>query len=278
MHTPTFSIHICNFNHGQYLPSCLAGIARQSFEDYEVVITDDGSTDNSRDIIASAAAKDRRIKPKYFKQNQGLMAATKDVLGRVRGRYIFGEGADDFIINADFLALAAAAIESRPQAAGFYGVAGLLGAETNEVTGSMGSASREGYLSPQECYREILRGTMFVPGSSSIWKHDCIREIGGFDYSLGPQIDFLLNHALPARHGVVFTKTPMTVQRVYASATNFGAKAGTLWEATSRLEKVERRIKEWGLPYDGCEEDWRLWRARYTVHAIRTGGLNPAAF
>lgn len=273
MSAPTFSIVICNYNHGHYLSQCLAGIMRQTYTDFEVIITDDGSTDNSRQIIAELAANDARIKTRYFEQNQGAMAAVRDVWGRATGSYIFGQGADDFMINERFLEMAATGLKENPTAAGFCGVAGMLVAEKNELSGKLGHAAYSGYIPPQECYREILRGAMFVPGSGSIWRRDCIEEIGGFDYSLGPQIDFLVNHALPSRHGIVFTNTAVTCQRIYQNASSFGSKGGTLWEAAGRLAKVEKRIREWAQPYEGMEEDWKGWRARWTLEAIRTTGV-----
>ena len=274
MRAPTFTVQICNFNHGHYLPQCIAGIQRQTFTDFEIVITDDGSTDDSRQIIAAAAAKDPRFKPRYFPTNQGLMAATKDTLDRAKGTYIFGEAADDFIIDEHFFARAATALRAHPTAAGFFGIVGLFTVEKNEVTGKMGGATREGYLPPAECYRDFLRGKLFIPGSGTIWKRSCIQELGGFDYSLGPQIDFLLNHALPSQHGVIFTPTAVTVQRIYQNASSFGTRGGTLWDATARLEKVEKRLRELAPAYAGMEDDWRGWRARWTLDAIRKTGIN----
>ncbi|MBI3885511.1 MAG: glycosyltransferase [Opitutae bacterium] len=277
MPVPTFSILICNYNHGCYLPQCLAGIRRQTFADFEVLITDDGSTDASQQIIADAAAKDPRIKPHYFAKNQGAMAAVADIWGRATGSYIFGEGADDFMIDERFLERAAAGLAAHPDAAGFFGVAGLFSAGKNTVVGKIGSAARAGFVPPEECYRDILRGRMFVPGSSSIWRRDCLEEIGGYDLTLGPQIDFLVNHALPSRHGAVFADVAVTCQRIHENASNFGSKGGTLWESTGRLAKVEQRMREWARPYDGMEADWKLWRARWTLDAIRTSGvhINP---
>ncbi len=272
-HAPTVSVLICNYNQERYIAQCLAGIRRQTLKDFEVVITDDGSTDKSASIIARVAAEDKRIKPVYFPKNRGVIAAVQETFARVTGRLLFCEGSDDFIANEHFFAEAVAALDKHPNAAGFFGLAGLLYAEKNELAGRLGQSPAEGCISPEECYRQFLRGTMFVPGSSSIWRHECMTEIGGFDYSLGPQIDFLVNHALPARHGVVFNNTAFTCQRIYQNASNFGSKGGTLWEAAGRLEKVEKRMREWAQPYEGMEEDWKIWRARWTLEAIRTTGV-----
>lgn len=272
MGSPAFSIYLCNYNHGKYLPQCLAGILRQTFTDFEVVLTDDGSTDNSRTVIREFAAADRRIKPVFFEKNQGLMAATKNAWERLRGRFVFGQGADDFIIDAEFFARAFEAFTAHPRAAGFFGVAGIYSAEREVAIGGMGSAPSEGYIEPLDFYRAFLRGQAFVPGSSSIWRYDRMKAFGGFDFSLGPQIDFLLNHALPSQDGVVFANVPVACQRVYESKANFGSK-GTIWEAARRLEQVENSIRKVATAYPERDDDWTAWRARWMVDAIQKTGV-----
>ncbi|MBC7887149.1 MAG: glycosyltransferase family 2 protein [Ferruginibacter sp.] len=58
---PKVSVIIPNYNHGRYLPQRIGSVLRQSFTDFECIILDDASTDNSREVIESYAAKDERI-------------------------------------------------------------------------------------------------------------------------------------------------------------------------------------------------------------------------
>jgi hypothetical protein len=268
MCAPSISVFMCNYNYGRFLGQCLAGVLRQTFTDFEIVITDDGSTDGSQNIIAQYAARDSRIKPVYFEKNQGVIAATKNVLSRVTGKLLFGQGTDDFTVDARFFERAIAALEQHPYAAGFYGVAGLLSAEQNKPVGMMGSAPRDGYVGPEDFYRGLLKGHIFVPGSSLIWRRDLFEAMGGYDYSLGPQIDYLVNHALPCRHGIVFAREAVTCQRIYEKQTNYGSK-GSLWEVAARFALVEQHLRAVAPAYDGMEEDWNTWRAYWMIDAIQ---------
>lgn len=267
MGSPEISVILSNYNYGHYLRQCLQGILRQTFGNFEIVITDDGSTDGSQEIIAHFAANDKRIKPSYFAKNRGAMAATQHNMERVRGRLIFGEGVDDFIVDDHFFERAVSALATYPEAAGFVGVAGLLSVERNQLVSAMGSAPREGYIGPVECYRGFLRGSVFVPGSSSIWRLDCINAIGGFDYSLGPQTDFVLNHALAAKYGIVHTRAGVTCQRIYENSANYGSKA-TIWEAAHRYERVEMILRQMIPAYEDMDSDWKAWRIRWMLDVI----------
>jgi len=273
MASPVLSVYLCNYNHGKYLRQCISGILRQSFKDFEIVLTDDGSTDESQAIINEFAAADSRIKPVLFPKNQGLMAATKNAWERIQGTFVFGQGADDFIIDADFFARAVGAFTAHPRAAGFFGIAGIYSAERQIALRAMGSAPAPGYIEPVDFYRGFLTGKIFVPGSSSIWRYESMKAFGGFDFSLGPQIDFLLNHALPSKDGIVFANVPVACQRVYEDAQNFGSK-GTIWEAAHRLERVEQALRKVAPPYPGMEDDWRRWRAEWMRDAILKSGVH----
>jgi glycosyltransferase involved in cell wall biosynthesis len=269
---PRISILISNYNHGRFLQQCFAGIFRQKFADFEIIVTDDGSTDGSQALLEQFAKKDSRVRLSFFQKNRGAMAATENNMARARGALIYGGAADDFIIDDRFFERAVNALDKHPQAAGFYGVAGLFSDDQGKLVGSLGTAPHEGYVAPADFYRAFVRRQVFVPGNSSIWRRDAMDTVGGFDYSLGPQVDFWVNHALPSKYGVVFAKVPVTCQRVYSNHSSFGAKA-TLWEIASRFARVEERLRAFVPDYDGMENDWTQWRMGYLIDAIEHSGL-----
>ena len=53
MVTPKVSVYITNFNYGKYLKESIESVLSQSYKDFELIIIDDGSSDNSKDILAS---------------------------------------------------------------------------------------------------------------------------------------------------------------------------------------------------------------------------------
>lgn len=101
--TPYFSIIIPVYNVGRYLNKCLDSIITQSFSDYELILVNDGSDDDSLDICRFYERKDKRIK--VFDQiNQGASAARNKGLIHASGNYVMFVDSDDWI-DCDALAI-----------------------------------------------------------------------------------------------------------------------------------------------------------------------------
>lgn len=90
------SVILCNYNYGQYIGEAINSVLSQTHENVELVIVDDGSTDNSRDIIA--AYTDVRIK-KIFQDNSGQAAAFNAGYERCSGEFIAFLDSDDYWCN-----------------------------------------------------------------------------------------------------------------------------------------------------------------------------------
>ena len=91
-----FSIIVPIYNVSKYLNECLDSILNQSFKDYELILVDDGSKDESGIICDSYAEKDPRIVV-IHKENGGLVSARKAAARIVRGEYVLGVDGDDSI-------------------------------------------------------------------------------------------------------------------------------------------------------------------------------------
>ena len=93
---PLISIIVPVYNGAEYLPCCLVSILAQTYQEYEVILINDGSTDDTPDICHSFAYKDDRIK--YFEQNNQGLAATRNIgIRKAKGTYISFVDADDWI-------------------------------------------------------------------------------------------------------------------------------------------------------------------------------------
>lgn len=109
----TFRIFVCNmqnkllisvivpvYNVGEYLDECIESIVKQDYRDIEVVLVDDGSTDNSGDICDVWSLKDSRIKVLH-KENGGLSNARNAGLSVAGGEWIrFVDGDDMLPLNS----------------------------------------------------------------------------------------------------------------------------------------------------------------------------------
>jgi len=90
------SIIIPSFNYGHFLDETLFSICQMNYQNWEVLVIDDGSTDNTEQIVCKLARKDKRIL--YFKQNrQGVSKARNEGLKYASGKYIQFLDADDFL-------------------------------------------------------------------------------------------------------------------------------------------------------------------------------------
>ena len=107
---PLISVVITHYNMPQYLPEAIDSVLAQTFQDFEVVVVDDGSKGKEFKEVMKAYADDPRVK--VFKQkNQGVAVARNRGIHEARGKYICSLDADD-TIKPEFLAKLVPAINS----------------------------------------------------------------------------------------------------------------------------------------------------------------------
>lgn len=90
------SVIVPVYNGEKYLHRCLESILSQQYNDFELIIVDDGSTDSSLEICNEFAQKDSRIIV-HHKENEGLVAARKTGLSLSEGKYVGFVDCDDYI-------------------------------------------------------------------------------------------------------------------------------------------------------------------------------------
>ena len=93
----TLSIIVPVYNVEKYLEDCVESLLNQTYQNYEIILVDDGSTDSSGkicDIVAESSSKIKVI----HKENGGLSSARNTGLRAARGRYIGFVDSDDYIL------------------------------------------------------------------------------------------------------------------------------------------------------------------------------------
>lgn len=98
---PLISVIIPVYNVQDYLKVCLDSVCGQTYKNIEIIVVDDGSTDESNKICRTYQGKDNRIRL-IEKENGGLVSARKAGIREAKGRYIAFVDADDWI-DADFV-------------------------------------------------------------------------------------------------------------------------------------------------------------------------------
>lgn len=94
--SPIFSIIVTAYNVSAYLDECLNSVTRQTVEQYELIIIDDGSTDRSGEIIDLYGIKHNNVRVIHQK-NQGLSVARNVGLKSAKGDYVLFLDGDDYI-------------------------------------------------------------------------------------------------------------------------------------------------------------------------------------
>ena len=109
---PRVSVVIASYEHEAYVADCLESVLAQTFQDFEIVVTDDGSTDATAQRIR--ALRDPRIRLEVFERNRGACIALNHGIRRARGELVAILNSDD-LFEPDKLALQVAWLDAHPQ-------------------------------------------------------------------------------------------------------------------------------------------------------------------
>ena len=90
---PKVSVIIPTHNHSHFLPECLASIKAQTYKDYEVIVVNNGSTDNTEEVVSKLAWNQLRY---HYQIDTGSVAGSRNTgIGLARGKYVAFLDSDD---------------------------------------------------------------------------------------------------------------------------------------------------------------------------------------
>jgi len=213
---------ICNYNDEKFIKQAILGITQQTYENIQIIIVDDGSTDNSCDIISDCASRDNRIRFISHKANRGFCKVFPEAISLVDGELLTGSGSDDFFSDKNFFKKCVEAQQDIPSA-GCYANTERIDIKTDLVIGHNGFGVKEGLITAPEFIRGFFDHEYFVPGFSAMWRKSFIDAVGGYPMDLGPQNDYFINHALPSIAGVHYFDEFVAVTRIKSDSMSMGA-------------------------------------------------------
>lgn len=125
------------YNRGYIIENLYRSLCRQSFKDFEWLVVDDGSTDNTEQLIAHFQREQPDFPIRYFfKQNGGKCSAINDALDLAAGELFFTVDSDDFLTD-DALKKISLWESQLPKGKKYCGVAGNLGTSPDETRNSL---------------------------------------------------------------------------------------------------------------------------------------------
>lgn len=171
------SVIVPAFNAGQTLYETVVSALNQTHRDLEVIIVDDGSTDQTRLVAAQLVERDARVRY-VSKPNGGVASARNCGIATARGEFIATLDADD-LWQSTKLARQLERFESRgPETGLVYAWCCWIDTCAN-VTGFAPPTRLEGRILPEMC-----RGNIVISGSNALIRREALIAGGGFDESL----------------------------------------------------------------------------------------------
>lgn len=123
------SIIVPSYNLAEYLPEALRSVLSQRFTDWECIIVENGSADDSLSVARDFSARDARFRVEVLSRNEGVAVARNRGLALAEGEYILFLDADD-LIAPGYLEDAVRELDGNPSLTVVYGKAERFGAET----------------------------------------------------------------------------------------------------------------------------------------------------
>jgi len=201
------------FNAARYLPAAIESVMSQTFEDWQIWLVDDGSTDNTDEVIAPFLLR-LGSKMKYIKQeNQGQPGARNTAVRASAGEFVALLDADDVWLPGR-LAESVKTLDEQPEAGLAYGQITVIDAEGRPGGTFWGNPKYgEGRIAPQIYMRKVE-----LPCPTLTFRRRCIDEVGVFDPAMKTIEDRDLCLRIALRHEVAFIPKIIAYYRVAAGS------------------------------------------------------------
>ena len=176
---PKVSVVIPAYNAMAYLPETIANVLEQTYTDFEVIVVNDGSTDNIKEWITQIS--DRRVKL-VSQVNLGLAGARNTGIRESQGEYLAFLDADD-LWESSKLAKQVQVLDSHPEAGLVYTWISYID-EGGKSTGRVVKPELEGNV-----WQELTKGNLVECGSVAMVRRQCFEKCGLFDCNLGSFVE-----------------------------------------------------------------------------------------
>lgn len=259
-----FSVIIPLYNKALYVAKAIESILAQTYTDYELIIMDDGSKDDSYEIASKAIEGHLRNCRLFRQENAGVSMARNNGVAVSVGDYLCFLDADDWW-EPDFLEEMSKLIVDFP-GAGIYGTNYTIVNETKQKTRVAQIGVEEGFEKGFINYCQVYAKTMYMPlwtGAVCI-PRNVFDEMKGFPKGVKLGEDFILWIHIALRYKVVLLNKPLAYYNQDVDVANRGV---------GHLYKPENHML-WNLGF-GEEEENTNPEYKQLIDDLRTKDLMP---
>lgn len=214
MSVPKVSVCIDSFNYGRFLPEAIESVLKQSFQDFELIIGDDCSSDDSLQVARNYAAKDSRIVIDAARANRGMIKNRNACLSLARGEYVKWLHADDFLYSRDALSRMVAVLDSN-HAVGLAASARQMVNEQSQPIGVWSGFDRERPIAGTTVIRRCLFEQRNLIGGPSAVMFRRALSGRGFDEDFFVMADLEMWFHLLEQSCFAYIRDPLCAIRVH---------------------------------------------------------------
>lgn len=243
------SVIIPCYNHSQFILEALESVLSQTFKDFECIIIDDGSTDNTKNIVLDWVKIDARFKY-YYQNNSGLSKARNKGISLSSGQYILPLDSDDKISD-NYLEKCVKALDSRCEIKIAYGESYFFG------------NSNQKWNLDSYNFEDILYKNMIY--CTGLFRKEDWERVGGYDKNLKSGLEdweFWI-HILKKGGEVVKIKDCFFYYRLKENSMIIDSVINNSYGYNSRLYIFEKHIDVYRKTnfYDMYFENYKLKKA-----------------
>jgi glycosyltransferase involved in cell wall biosynthesis len=216
--SPSVSVIMPCFNHARYIANSIESVLSQSYSNLELLITDDCSSDNSKEIIEAFRNKDTRIVSIYNRANLGASNARNMAIKACRGDYIAFCDADD-LWEKEKIKIQIECLQSRRE----YDVVfcdSLIINEKGLLTGEKFSSQHGKAKDVKGNIFHELCLSNFINTPSVLLRKECIDKVGLFNENIKYIEDWFYWITLAHHFRFIYIDAPLVKYRVHSNSSN----------------------------------------------------------
>lgn len=262
---PLLSVLMTSYNREQYIAEAIESVLASTYKNFELIIVDDGSTDETVNIAKSYAANDIRIKVYVNEKNLGDYRNRNQAAAYAKGEFIMYVDSDDKIL-ADGFERCIAAMQQFPQA-GF-------GMQYNQ------KATAPFFVPAEQAIHDhfFVEPTLMIGPGGTILHRSFFETINRYPEKYGPANDMYFNLKAAAAGGVLFLPFTFNFYRIHEGQEQ-NNKYGYLYHNFNYLRDA---LQELALPLSTKEKEWianknkRRFLVNLVQYIIRTKDISKA--
>lgn len=239
--SPKVSVIMPTYNRAHYLPEAIGSVLKQTFDDFELIVVDDGSIDNTEELLQSF--DDLRIR--YLRQeHRGISATLNAGIRASRGQYIARLDSDD-IWTPQMLATQVGTLENHSEAGLVYAKTGAMDQWGVRIPGIWGQPE----FFAGESFKSMLYGD-FTSNITIVVRRACLDRVGLYDESFQVNEDWELWLRVARYFQFVFVDQVLAVRRWHGD--NITGVQSTSFDlhVEGRIRVLDKVFSAPGLPED----------------------------